>query len=435
MNRFFRVTVCLVGVAVAGACGVDEPIVGEDILGAGGGAGGTPAGDAASRDAAVRDAANLRFGFEEVALHGKPDELIDFQFLPDGKQFLLLTKEGGLFQYELTGDSAQIVASAQVPDVYSPSDCGALSLAVDPNWNDNRFVFIGKCTSKARSGIYRYRFDPGAPTQFAGSEVKIIDAGTSSAARAWHNVGSIGFDPDGYLWALFGDKTVSNEAQNLESELGAVVRIIPSRDDAEGGYEPVDSNPFVGDADNSDAIWAWGVRSPWRGAVDGRGRLVFADVGRNKMEEVNVVSRPGLNFGWPQAEGPCKSDCDGLQDPVLGWNRSLEHPYVVDDEDATPVVGRAAWVGGYYRGSVDRYEARLTDRLLFGDACIGFVRALRLSDTDEVIEDVHLTHLDAPAAWREGGDGFLYVATFGTCQTDKENPNDGRSRFLRLVLR
>ena len=49
-------------------------------------------------------------------------------------------------------------------------------------------------------------------------------------------------------------------------------------------------NPPV---DPLDAIWAKGVRNPWRFSFDrGTGDLYIGDVGQNQFEEINVVSAP-----------------------------------------------------------------------------------------------------------------------------------------------
>ena len=71
------------------------------------------------------------------------------------------------------------------------------------------------------------------------------------------------------------------------------------------------------------ALWALGLRNPWRYSFDRvTGDLWIADVGQNQIEEINVVrigSAGGLNFGWPVMEGAAcfqRAGCDqaGLAD-------------------------------------------------------------------------------------------------------------------------
>ena len=51
-------------------------------------------------------------------------------------------------------------------------------------------------------------------------------------------------------------------------------------------------------APNNDAIYALGLRNPFRGGVTPDGQLLLGDVGQNTWEEINLVSA-GANFGWP----------------------------------------------------------------------------------------------------------------------------------------
>ncbi|MGH2985682.1 MAG: PQQ-dependent sugar dehydrogenase, partial [Solirubrobacterales bacterium] len=67
-------------------------------------------------------------------------------------------------------------------------------------------------------------------------------------------------------------------------------------------------NPLVG-APGSDAIYAWGLRNPWRLSFDRlTGNLVIADPGDNEQarEEIDYLSPAAAaraNFGWPEYEG------------------------------------------------------------------------------------------------------------------------------------
>ena len=48
-------------------------------------------------------------------------------------------------------------------------------------------------------------------------------------------------------------------------------------------------NPFVGNPNVRDEIWAIGLRNPWRYSFDRQtGDLYIADVGQNVYEEVNL---------------------------------------------------------------------------------------------------------------------------------------------------
>jgi hypothetical protein len=236
------------------------------------------------------------------------------------------------------------------------------------------------------------------------------------------------------LWVAFGDKVRFEVAQDTTNHLGALLRIVPSREPTEGGFVPASGNPFLGDGQDSGAVYAYGLRSPWRGTLDHLGRYFIGDVGSDFHEEIDMVQAPAENFGWPIAEGPCTMGCTGLTDPLTSWSRSLDHPYVLDDSEANPIPGRVANVGVEYVGNGgDPYGGRLHHRVLFSDFCVGWVRALEVDDSGELVSDEYVGHLNHASSWRQHGDGYLYVMTYGRCQTDRENVSDATSHLYRVV--
>jgi hypothetical protein len=144
------------------------------------------------------------------------------------------------------------------------------------------------------------------------------------------------------------------------------------------------------------------------------------------VEEINIVAEPGDNFGWAAHEGTCRADCGGIRDPVTWWRHDDPwSPYLLDDPEAHETSARVAWVGVEHRPPPDRsdpYSGRLLGKMLFGDFCLGFVRALAVDEDGAVLFDQHLGNLVNASAWDQGPDGHLYATTFGTCQTDHLDP-------------
>lgn len=375
------------------------------------------------------------FVFEEIDVAGGLELVTDMVFLPDGT-LLAASKSGELGHYNLEGDTGVRLGGFTVPAVYDDLDCGLLSLAVDPAFDDNGLIYAGKCDSETDSGIYRLTFDPADYAGVAATMVPVLTAGHTDAKQPWHNVGSMGFEPGGTLWAVFGEKTVSGQAQDLSTDLGALVRVVPNREPTGMGHTAAADNPFVGMEGASPNVYAYGLRSPWKASRTPDGRFWVADVGSDDFEELNLVTEPGQNLGWPMAEGPCQGQCDGLTDPLTAWTHDFEHPYVHDDPEAIPTGLRVGWVSDpYLPGQSDRYGGQLTDHVLFGDFCVGFVRAARAGAAGTLVEDRPIGHLARPAAWRQGPDGYLYASTLRFCATDASPPADWMvSRLFRLVL-
>lgn len=362
--------------------------------------------------------------FVDVPIEQPLQRATDMKFLPGTSEFLLLGKNGPVHHYALGDEGATLLGSFDFPDLHTVTDCGLISVAFDPDFSSNSFAYFGVCDSQLDSTIYRVQFsdDYGA---IADTRAPIITVGHPNASQPWHNVGAIGFTPEGYLWAQFGDKTVSSSSQDTASNLGSIVRIIPNRTPTESGYTPAPDNPFAGDPTASPDIWAYGFRSPWRGLLDDQGRFWVGDVGSSNHEEVDIVTAPGQNFGWPAAEGACtRGDCRDYVDPIATWPHAA-HPEIADDVDATAHQARVAWVGVQYvdEGN-DRYGGLLTGKVLYGDSCIGYVRALEADAEGNLVSNEHMGHIVAPTGWGQAPDGYIYVVGHGSCGSGESDPPD-----------
>lgn len=395
------------------------------LLGACGG--GSPPGDATP-------GGPLMFEFEPIALgEGAPLAITEIAFIPDTAELLVLNKTHTVTHYRLDpgGASATRLGSFEVPGVDETADCGLLAVAFDPDFAINRLVYFASCESPTHSQITRHEFDPADPGSVARTASLVIRVGRDGAREAWHNVGSMGFDPDGNLWALFGDKVDAGTSQDLTTALGKVVRIIPDR--IGPGYAPTPTNPYIGIADRDPDVTAIGLRSPWRGALDEAGRLWIGDVGNSAFEEVNVSRFAGENFGNSLAEGPCTANCTGLSDPITSWGRTNDHRYPQQDPQAVPTTRRVVWVGGVYPRTVaaDRYGGRMFDRVLVGDFAGGWIRLIGLDAADQLIHDEPAGHLEAASSWAVGPDGYLYASTYGSALASPYKPGS----VVRAVAR
>ena len=371
--------------------------------------------------------------FEPIALEGDRSEATFFAFLPGtDDEFLMLERPGVVLHYGLSGDSAALRGSFALPDVYASIDCGLISLAFDPDFEANRFLYLAYCLDETASGVFRFTWNADDYDAVPNSRSQVLVVGDVAAQKPIHNVGKIGFDADGALWALFGDKRLSSEAQNTANDLGALVRIVPDRTPEGAGYTPAAGNAFDAADGSSANIYAYGFRSPWTGLLDGNGRYWVGDVGTDEVEELNLVTAPGQNFGWPLWEGPCSEDCEGMTDPIAWFGHDDDEPYLREDADAEPTEYHVIWVGGLLDPAVgDPYEGLLTGRVLMGDLCAGWIRLLEANDDGDLVRDDLISHLVHVVAWDQASDGYLYAATYGQCVSNK--PNRG-SELYRAVL-
>lgn len=184
-----------------------------------------------------------------------------------------------------------------------------------------------------------------------------------------HNGGNIMFGADGYLWLGLGDGGGSgdqfNNAQNLDTLLGDMLRLDPSGRGA-GAYSIPADNPYANGGGRPE-IWLSGVRNPWRWSFDrATGDLWIGDVGQNAYEEIDRLPAPtlgkGANLQWPLREGNHKFRGDspaGSTAPVFEYDRT---------------GGACSVTGGYvYRGQA---MPGLAGAYLYGDYCEGTIYAL-----------------------------------------------------------
>jgi glucose/arabinose dehydrogenase len=338
----------------------------------------------------------------------------DFAFVPGtADEVLVTTLTGGLYRARLGTGSAKVLESALIPETYVHEGCGLLSLAVDPAFAETGFVFLGRCVDKRSATLARYQLS-GALSGLPDSESEVMTLSVGEDPfEDWHRWGSMGFEPDGAtMWLLFGDFFLRQTSQDLGDKPGSLLRFVPDRTEAGSGFRPALDNPFAADGAEDPSIYAYGLRSPWRGSRDASGRFWVGDVGEYAREELNLVSAPGQNLGWPLHEGECTKECDGLTDPLVSWGRASDEPYAIDDPNTEPVVKRAIWVGeAYEEPAVDRYYGLLDGMTFFGDFFTGWVRAIQADENDAVVSDRLVGHLPSITAFRLGPDGYLYALT------------------------
>ena len=147
----------------------------------------------------------------------------------------------------------------------------------------------------------------------SASTILVLDA---LGVRTNHNGGGIVFGRDGKLYVGVGDARTSTNAPSLATRHGKALRL---NDD---GSIPAD-NPrlFAGiagsPAGDNRAIWAVGLRNPFRLAVHPHiGRIFINDVGENRFEEIND-GRAGANYGWPASKG--STTLPGIDQPILSY--------------------------------------------------------------------------------------------------------------------
>jgi glucose/arabinose dehydrogenase len=266
----------------------------------------------------------------EVEVITSFDEPWALAFLPDGRM-LVTEKKGNLFLVTQDGKKSRSIRG--MPDVDYGGQGGLGEVALHPSFAENRLVYL----SYAESGPGGVR---GAAVARAvlrenprGGELvdfEVIWRQYPKVVGYGHYGHRILFDDDGYLWISSGDRQKFTPAQDMQSNMGKVLRL---RDD---GSVPddnpfvhyFDENPLVDDEGVYGQIWSLGHRNVLGLAWGLDGELWEIEMGPAGGDELNRIQR-GKNYGYPIVSDGDHYDGREIPDhhtrpefekPAVSWN-------------------------------------------------------------------------------------------------------------------
>lgn len=305
------------------------------------------------------DGPPLESKFEKVTLNDRPGEPVSLAVLPDRR--VLHTARTG--EVRLFDPKTQVNTLAADIDVYQHDEEGLQGIALDPNFDDNRWVYLyyspndidtpvdDPLTPAVNEGdapfsgtkeqfdafkgalrLSRFKFEQGKLN--LDSEQKIIDVPVDRGICC-HVGGQIAFDPQGNLFLSTGDDSnpfesdgfvpiderpernpafdAQRTAANTNDLRGKLLRIRPR---ANGGYDIPPGNLFPrGTPKTKPEIYAMGLRNPFRFDVNPKtGDVYMADyspdagtanpargpAGHGRW----MLIRKPANYGWPYCVTP-----------------------------------------------------------------------------------------------------------------------------------
>jgi glucose/arabinose dehydrogenase len=295
---------------------------------------------------------------------------------------------------------------------------GLLGFAFDPDYARNGFFYIyysfktGERESRRRPGrkfalresrvsrLHVDRTPKGDPRGFRELVLMKIPQPYGN-----HNGGTILFGADKMLYIALGDGGLANDpklnGQNLQTLLGAILRVDVRGATKDNPYIIPKDNPFVGRQDARGEIWAYGFRNPWRINFDSAsGDLWCADVGQNIWEEVDRVIKGG-NYGWNKMEAThpfpprTRRDASKYLPPVAEYHH----------REGISITG-----GQVYRGEA---MPELVGQYLYADYVSGRLWSVK-EDRKGGKHEVRLLirKVGAVASFAEGAAGEVFLLTY-----------------------
>jgi glucose/arabinose dehydrogenase/regulation of enolase protein 1 (concanavalin A-like superfamily) len=332
---------------------------------------------------------NLPAGFTQTQLAHGLSKPIALAFAPNGD--LYIAQQGGTVLIERGG---QMLSTPLVtlPNVYSTGECGLLGLALDPNFATNGYIYLSYVVNITNSSGVTQPFSRLSRFTVSGNSINTATEKVLSQGNQLQNQHHAGNDlkigPDGKLWWSVGDNVPSiTNAQALTNIYGKILRFNLD------GSVPAD-NPFTNVPGAVKAIYAYGLRNPWRFTFLPDGRAMTADTGSSYAEELNVI-QPGGNYGWDEVEGDAYST--GFVEPAYSYGH-------------VPVDSAVSAIAAYSGSS---FGPAYAHTVFFGDynrqdiEAVTFDPSYSTATSDTVFDQAAGTIADLI----EGPDGNLYFAS------------------------
>jgi type 1 glutamine amidotransferase/PKD repeat protein len=298
--------------------------------------------------------ATVDANFEKVTLNDEPGEPMALAVLPD-LRVLHNTRPGKVWMHDPQTRTNKVIGSfdgqpGSLPALYTHDEEGLQSIAIDPNFATNHWVYIyysprlntptgdapdeGTAQTWAtwKGALYLSRFKLVGDTLDPASEQVILQVPVDRGICC-HVGGKVDFDNQGNLYLSTGDDTnpfasdgyapiderkkrnpaydAQRSAANTNDLRGKVLRI---KVNANGTYSIPAGNLFAATASTRPEIYVMGLRNPFRFFADTDGTLYLGDYSPDAGSASTLrgpagtgkwtVIRAAGNYGWPYCATP-----------------------------------------------------------------------------------------------------------------------------------
>jgi glucose/arabinose dehydrogenase len=302
---------------------------------------------------------------------------------PDGSNLLYVTQKHGVIRVVRNG-TLQGANFASL-SVHTNSECGLLSVVLDPQYASNGFVYVFATVNGSTQRVLRYTAttDGGGNLVAAGAPTQIGPNIPTNGNN--HDGGGMSIGPDGHIYFGVGDlgnrTGLGNDLSTLAGKLGRMTRT--------GAAVP--GGPwYVGDGSPRDYMFARNVRNAFglrHHPVTGD--LWLTEVGDN-WEQIFIVPSGG-NVGYPTENNTNAGN--GMLVPRFAYS--------------TGSYGRALTRGVFYSGT--QFPAAYRGNFFFADHTSGQIMRAAVGANNMLIQDqVFVTGVSQVVDINMGPDGALY---------------------------
>ena len=266
--------------------------------------------------------------FVKTVLAQNLNEPMEMEIFDDGR-IIFVERKGNI---KLFNPESGILDSITKFPVHTEFEDGLLGIALDPNYNENKwlYLFYSPVGNKPVQHVSRFVFDD--DTLHYNSEIVVLEIPVQRD-ECCHSGGSIEFGPDGNMYIGVGDDTnpfasdgyapiderkgrrpwdAQRTSGNTNDLRGKILRITPQ---ADGTYTIPEGNLFAeGTPKTKPEIYVMGCRNPFRFSIDSKTKYLYwgdvgPDAGKDRdlrgpkgIDEINQAKHPGY-WGWPYFRG------------------------------------------------------------------------------------------------------------------------------------
>jgi glucose/arabinose dehydrogenase len=277
--------------------------------------------------------------------------LTSMVFAPDGRLFFTEKNTGAI---RIMTPEHKILDNpfASVQDLYASWEQGMLGLAIDPEFNINRHVYVYYSAivdiENGNGGKVINRVLRFTDNNNIGTDPTVI-MDNIPASRGYHSGGAMAFGPDGKLYITVGDATEHIFAQDPSIVIGKVLRI--NKD----GTIPLD-NPY-----RNSPVYTIGHRNMYGIAFDGDGIGLVTENGDVRYDEINLITKGG-NYGFPTSQPanlpPERANGTSIKPLRSYWDTIAPTQMIYYDGDAVPEL-KGMFLFGSFTGDI--YALKLSE--------------------------------------------------------------------------
>ncbi|MFN3818701.1 PQQ-dependent sugar dehydrogenase [Blastomonas sp.] len=305
-------------------------------------------GDNETEVAAISPVDRLPFQTSQVAAFDEPWAMT---FLPDGRA-LVTEKKGVLKLVSFGADGTpSMVDVSGTPKVAYGGQGGLGDVVLSPDFTNDGYVYLSYAEAgdgdTSGAAVARAKMVTAADGSASLNDMQVIWRQEPKVSGKGHYGHRIAFGPDGMMYISSGERQKFDPAQDLDQNLGKVVRLTPT-----GGI-PSD-NPMYNQGRIKAQIWSYGHRNPLGIAFDPSGNLWVSEMGPKGGDEFNLVKR-NQNYGYPKVsngdhydgkEIPDHSPDDGFTAPKLSWTPVISpSSLMIYTGDMFPAWKNSAFIG------------------------------------------------------------------------------------------